>query len=150
MSHATRIQFSEFIAAPATRVYTVMTDPDSYRQWTAVFCEGSYYEGSWDRGARIRFLSPGGEGMVAEVADNRPNAFISLRHLGTIANGVEDTTSEAVARWAPAYENYTFEAVDGGTRLVIDQDVTPDFEAYMRETWPKALHRLKELCEATG
>ena len=85
--------------------------------------------------------------MVAEIAENRPNAFISIRHLGFIAKGVEDTSSEAVRSWAPAYENYTFEAVAGGTRVVVDQDVTAEFEHYMNEAWPRALASLKALCE---
>ena len=48
--------------------------------------------------------------MVSEIAENKPNEFISIRHLGYIANGIEDTQSEAIRAWAPAYENYTFVA----------------------------------------
>ena len=68
-------------------------------------------------------------------------------HVGFVANGIEDTESEAVRAWAPAYENYTFSSVPEGTRLVIDQDVTADFEEFMREAWPKAFALLMELCE---
>jgi len=58
-------------------------------------------------GERIQFLSPSGDGMVAEIAENRTNEFISIRQLGLIKKGVEDTESEAVRAWAPVYENYT-------------------------------------------
>lgn len=88
--------------------------------------------------------------MVAEIAEHRPNEFISIRHLGSISNGVEDTESEAVRAWAPAYENYTFFATPGGTRLVVIQDVTEDFEQYLASAWPKALQQLKVLCEASS
>lgn len=142
-----RIQFVTFIEAPASRVYERMIDPESYKDWTSVFADGSYYEGSWAQGERIRFMSPSGDGMLSEIAENRANAFISIRHLGFIAQGVEDTTSEQAKAWAPAYENYTFEAQPGGTRLVIDQDVSEAFEGYITEAWPKALARLKALCE---
>ena len=148
MSSTRRIQFSQVIAAPAARVYELMIGPESYKHWTSAFADGSYYEGSWTQGKRIRFLAPSGDGMVAEIAENRPNEFISIRHLGFFAGGVEDTDSEAVRAWAPAFENYTFAAVPDGTRLVIDQDVPADWEAYMQEAWPKALQRLKALCEA--
>jgi hypothetical protein len=37
--------------------------------------------------------------MVAEIAENRRNEFISIRHLGFIANGIVDTTSEVVKAW---------------------------------------------------
>ena len=142
------LQFSILINAPAATVWHHMTDPESYRRWTSAFTEGSHFEGSWEQGAKIRFLSPTGEGMVAEIAESRRHEFISIRQLGFIANGVEDTTSDAVRAWAPAYENYTLIAEPGGTRLKIDQDMTAEHEAYMNEVWPKALALLKQLCEA--
>lgn len=148
MSALKRMQFTTVIAAPAARVYEALIGLESYKQWTAPFMEGSYFEGSWQPGERIRFLGPGGgEGMVAEIAENRPDEFISIRHLGFIANGVEDTESDAVRAWAPAYENYTLQAVPEGTRLVIDLDVFGDFADFMAEAWPQALARLKALCE---
>jgi len=142
-----RVQFSATIAAPVSTVYAAMIDPEGYKEWTSAFTYGSYYEGSWQQGSRIRFLSPSGEGMVAEIAENRTNEFISIRHLGFIAKGVEDTESKAVRAWAPAYENYTFTATPEGTRLVVDQDVSEHHESYMAEAWPKALASLKALCE---
>ena len=84
--------------------------------------------------------------MVSDIAENRPNEFISLRHLGYIVNGAEDTSSEAIRAWAPAYENYTFTATPQGTKLTVDQDITEEF-ASMPEDWPKALRTLKALCE---
>jgi len=147
MAATKRVQFSTTIAAPARAVYAAMIDPESYREWTSAFAYGSHYEGSWLEGSRIKFLSPSGEGMIAEIAENRPNEFVSIRHLGYIAQGVEDTESEAVRAWAPAYENYTFTATPEGTRLVVDQDVAESWESYMVEAWPKALAKLKALCE---
>lgn len=149
MSSVKRIQFSTAIEAPAARVYELMTGPDSYREWASAFFEGSHYVGSWDEGQRILFLSPSGDGMVSEIAENRINEFISIRHRGFMIQGVEDTESEAVKSWAPLYENYTFHAIPEGTQVVIDLDVTEDFESDMNELWPKALVLLKALCERT-
>lgn len=150
MSNVTRLQFSTTINAPVAVVWETMLDAESYRRWTSAFTEGSYYEGSWSQGSRIRFLSPSGDGMIAEIAENRPHEFVSIRHLGYIANGVEDTESDAIRAWAPAYENYTFQSVPEGTRLVVDQDVTANFEQFMKDAWPKALGLLKQLCEEKG
>lgn len=147
MSNVKRIQFSTTIKAPVPVVWASMLDAESYRRWTKAFAEGSYYEGSWSQGSRIRFLIPSGDGMVAEIAENRPNEFISIRHIGFIINGIEDTESDSVRAWAPAFENYTFSSVPEGTKLVVDQDVTADFEQFMTDTWPKALGLLKQLCE---
>lgn len=150
MSALKRIQFSITISAPVSTVYELMIAPDTYRDWTSAFAEGSRYEGSWDKGQRICFLANSEGGMVSEIAENRPNEFISVKHLGYIVDGKEDTESEAIRAWAPAYENYTFQAVPEGTRLIIDQDATAEFESYLVEAWPKALKRLKVLCEMAG
>lgn len=147
MTSVKRIQFTEHIAAPVQRVCDLMLDPKSYTTWTSAFAEGCYFEGSWERGSRIRFLAPPGDGMVAEIAEHRPSKFISIRHLGFLMNGVEDTESEAIRAWAPAYENYTFEASSTGTTLIIDLDVPEALEG-MLEAWPKALKTLKAICEA--
>ena len=148
MASVKRIQFTERISAPVQKVFHLMLDPEGYRTWASAFAEGCYFEGSWERGAKIKFLAPPGDGMVSEIAEHRPNAFVSIRHLGFTTNGVEDTTSEAIRAWLPAYENYTFQASPTGTTLIVDLDVTEDYEAYMLEAWPKALKKLKAICEA--
>ncbi len=149
MSTVKRIQFTAEINAPVSVVCRHVTSPESYNIWASAFAEGSHFKGSWEQGAKIRFLSPSGDGMVAEIAVNRENEFISIRHLGFIANGVEDTTSEAVKAWAPAYENYTFLGVPAGTKMVVDQDVSAEWEDYLNDAWPKALVLLKALSEAS-
>ena len=144
------LQFTVFIKTDPGHVWDTMLGPQTYREWTTAFCEGSYFEGSWEQGEKIRFLSPSGDGMVAVIAENRRHEFVSIRHLGEISAGVEDTRSDKVKAWAPAHENYAFRAGDGGTELNITVDTTPEFEKYMLDTYPKALGRLKSLCESTA
>lgn len=147
MSALKRFQWSVDIAAPASKVYHVLVGAESYPLWASAFGDGLYFEGSWQAGQRIRFLTPEGHGVVSEIAENRPGEFLSVRHLGYIDDqGVEDTSSEAIRAWAPAYENYTFTATQLGTRLTVAQDITEDFES-MPASWPKALEILKALCE---
>jgi|WetSurMetagenome_2_1015567.scaffolds.fasta_scaffold901101_2 hypothetical protein len=67
------------------------------------------------KGQTIRFVTPGGDGAVSEIADHRPNEFTSLRHLGHIVKGAEDTSSEAVRSWT---------ATAQGTTLTVDQDIS--------------------------
>ncbi len=144
----TTLTFHIDIQAPCRQVWQTMLSPDGYRAWTAAFCEGSTYEGSWDEGAAIRFLGPGGGGMVAEIAEHRAAEWVSIRHLGMIEQGVADTTSDKVRAWAPACENYRFEALPGGgCRLTVTLDAIPEYEAYMLDTYPKALALLKAGCE---
>ena len=141
------LTFEITIHATRARVWSTMLEPESYKAWTSAFCEGSYFEGSWDQGAKIRFLSPSGDGMTSVIAENRRHEFVSIRHLGVIAKGVEDTTSEQVRAWAPAYENYRFSDLPDGCRLTVTVDTVPEYEQYIRDTFPKALGLLKELCE---
>ena len=142
------LHFATVIRASRETVWDVMLAPDTFRLWTAEFVEGSYYEGSWEQGARIRFLAPDGNGMVSVIAESRPHEFLSIRHIGYVKDGVEDTESEMVRSWAPAYENYTLSDAGTSTELAVDNDVTPEFEEYMTKVWPLALARLKRLCEA--
>ena len=143
----TTLHFSTDIRASRQTVWETMLGHDSYRLWTAEFAEGSYFEGAWEPGARVRFLVPSGHGMVSEVAECRPPEFLSLKHLGYVKDGVEDTESEMVKAWAPAFENYTLTSAGLSTHLAIDIDVTPEWEEYMTKAWPKALAALKQLCE---
>jgi uncharacterized protein YndB with AHSA1/START domain len=139
--------FDILIDAPRQRVWATMLHSPTYEQWTGAFCEGSRFEGSWDEGQTIRFLDPQGNGMVAVIAEHRPAQFVSIRHLGMIHDGLEDTTSDAVRAWAPCHENYTFADDGGATRVTVDADVFGNFEAFMAGTWPKALARLKTICD---
>ena len=141
------LHYSSVIDAPAKRVWDVMLGPETFRAWTAEFAEGSYFEGAWDAGRKIRFLTPDGSGMTSIIAESRPYAFVSIKHLGIVKDGVDDTESDAARNWAPAYENYTFLEGGSATELRIDVDAPPDFETYMEEAWPKALAKLKSLCE---
>lgn len=141
------LEFSVTIQAPRALVWKTMLEPAGYEAWTAAFTEGSCFSGSWDQGQPIRFLAPNGDGMVAVIEENRPLELISIRHLGQIKDGVEDTTSPEVKAWAPAYEKFAFTDAPNGTQVKVSLDTVPAYESYMLETYPKALQLLKSLCE---
>jgi uncharacterized protein YndB with AHSA1/START domain len=147
-----KLHFTIHIDASREKVWNTMLEDATYRQWTSIFSPGSHFEGSWDQGSKIVFLGEGDEdkesGMVATIAENRPYEFISIKHLGMINDGVEDTESEEVKSWVGAREEYTLrDAVGGGTDVEIDVDTTEEYEEDFSEMWPKALQRLKELAE---
>lgn len=141
------LRFTEFIQAPRERVWDLMLGLETYKLWTAAFCEGSTFEGSWAQGGKIRFLAPSGDGMTSEIAENRLHERLSIRHVGEVKGGVDDTSSEQVRAWAPAHETYSFVAAQDGTELQVQVEVVPEYEAYMNDTYPKALKRLKAICE---
>lgn len=135
------------INAPVEKVWNTMLEDETYRQWTSAFTEGSHFKGSWEEGEKILFLDPDNNGMVSVIAENRLHEFISIKHIGVIKDGVEDTESEEARKWAPAYENYTFKEENGKTKLSIDMDIEEEYKEMFSEMWPNALERLKQLCE---
>ena len=142
------------IAAPALRVHDVMlglSDKATYEQWVTVFSPSSSYEGTWDKGSNIRFVGKDEQGkvqgMVAEVVENIPGKFVSLRHFGMIDGEKEITEGPAVETWAGGFENYTLAESDGGTTVTVDVDLPESEAAFFNDIWPKALQKLKEIAE---
>ncbi|TXI92155.1 MAG: SRPBCC domain-containing protein [Neisseriales bacterium] len=145
-----KLQFKVEINAPVAKVYNLMLGLDnkqSYEEWTAAFNPTSTYEGSWLKGSKILFIGTAEDGkrggMVAEIAENIPNQFVSIHHRG-ILDGDQEIAIEA---WASGFENYIFEELGNSSLVTIDADMPEEYLDYMNEVWPKALARLKELAE---
>ena len=51
-----KLKYSIAINAPKEKVWHTMLDDKTYRERTAEFNPGSYYEGDWKQGSEIRFL----------------------------------------------------------------------------------------------
>lgn len=149
-----KIQFNITINAPVNKVYTTMLgldDKSTYEQWTALFNPTSTYEGSWDIDQKMLFVGVDekGEkgGMVSRIANHVPNQFVSIQHYGLVQGNEEITTGPEVEKWANGLENYTFEESNGVTIVTVELDTTEEFVDYMNGAYPKALHKLKEICE---
>jgi hypothetical protein len=140
-------QFRIAIDSPREKVWNILWNDSSYREWTSVFSEGSRADTDWKKGSKVFFLSDSGEGMVSRIEENTPNEFMSIKHLGVIKDGVEDLESEKVKEWAGAMENYMLRDLNGKTELTVDMDVTDEYKDYFQTTWPKALEKVKELAE---
>lgn len=149
-----KLTFNIKIMAPATKVFDLMlgiSNKSTYEQWTALFNPSSTYEGSWNKGSRILFIGTDekGEkgGMVSEIAENIPDKFVSIRHLGLLKGDQQITEGPEVEKWAGGLENYSFEESNGTTTVIVKMDSVEEFAEYMNQTYPKALSKLKEICE---
>jgi len=149
-----KTKFNVSINAQTNKVYDVMlgiSNKSTYEQWTALFNPTSTYEGNWNKGSKMLFIGTDekGEkgGMVSEIFNNIPNKFISIRHYGLVKANVELTEGPEVEKLANGFENYTFVENNGTTTVTVDLDIAEDFLDYMNETYPKALDKLKEICE---
>jgi len=146
------LHFEVPVRAPVKKVFQAMLAERIYRNWTSVFNPASHFKGSWEKGSKILFLGcdPQGNlgGMVSRIRENIPNSFVSIEHLGIVQGNREITKGPEVDGWAGALENYTFKDHSGDTLLSVDLDARKDFISYFNDTWPRALNRLKDICEA--
>jgi uncharacterized protein YndB with AHSA1/START domain len=138
------------IAATPEVVWNVVLGKETYSQWTEVFMPGSYAEGDWSVGSTMRFLSPPHEspsGMLSTIVEHRPHEYLSIKHIGFISNGVEDTESDAVKAWTPSFENYRCVSTETGTQFSVEMDVAAEYEDDLSDAYPVALRKVKELAE---
>jgi len=147
-----KLQFKTQIKSSANHAYNVMLAKGTYKQWTAEFNPSSDFEGSWEKGATIQFIGVNKEGkkegMVSKIKENEPGRFLSIQHIGILDDGKPVTEGPQVEAWAGALENYSFSEQNGLTTVTVDIDTNEEFIGYFKETWPKALNKLKELCES--
>jgi uncharacterized protein YndB with AHSA1/START domain len=147
-----KFEASVFINAPKEKVWNTMLGKTTYELWTKVFNQTSRFEGDWSEGSKMLFLGTDENGnneggMVSRIAKNTPYEYLSVEHLGIVKDGVEDTESEEAKAWAPAFENYTFKEKNGGTEVIIDQDLNEKYLEEFTKMWREALDNLKELAE---
>lgn len=149
-----KLQFKSDINAPAAKVYDLMlgiSSKSTYEQWTALFNPTSTYEGNWEKGSKMRFVGVDEQGvkggLVSRIVENMLNRFVSIQHYGMVSGDNEITDGPDVEKWANGFENYTFEENNGTTTVTVDLDTTEEFLDYMNETYPKALEKLKAICE---
>jgi uncharacterized protein YndB with AHSA1/START domain len=150
------IHYEITINASPERVYQTTIGDKSYSEWTSEFNPTSHFIGSWKKGSKILFLGSdnnGGEGgMVSRIKENIPNKFISIEHLGLVQNGEEITSGTEAEIWAGATENYSFIGENEKTLFSVDMEskheISEEFKSYFAQTWPKALKKLKTICES--
>ncbi|MCG3166145.1 MAG: hypothetical protein POELPBGB_01921 [Bacteroidia bacterium] len=145
------LHFEISVNAPAEKVYNIMLSAETYKEWTAEFNPTSRYKGSWEKGSKILFIGTDDKGnqggMVSRIKENIANKFVSIEHLGVLQGEQEILNGPDVDQWAGGLENYTFSAVGNSTLLAVDMDSNEAFKEYFETTWPRALNKLKTICE---
>ena len=133
-------------------VWMAIVSPEYYNSWSKVFTATSFFEGGWNKGDKIRFLSYNKDGkidgMVSEISESDFPAFISIKHLGYVYDDIDDTESEEIKSWVPSYENYILtRTAENHTIFEIDMDVTDDYYDMFMRLWSLALQELKSTAE---
>ncbi|MBN3580994.1 SRPBCC domain-containing protein [Algoriphagus aestuarii] len=151
MKNFKKLHFQILINASVKKVYQLMIEKATYEEWTTIFSPTSTFEGSWEEGSKILFVGVDENGnkggMVSRIDKNIPFEILSIEHLGELKEDQEILDTPEVLEWAGAHENYIFEAKGDQTLLKIELDSNNEFEEYFSGMWPKALEKLKEICE---
>lgn len=89
-------------------------------------------------------------GMFGKIVENIPYEFVSIEQLGEIIDGQEDTSSDEAKQWQGSHENYRFSEINGATTVdvgVTGENIRSEMTRMFDGMWPKALEKLKEICE---
>ena len=105
-----RINFTKHINASPEKVWDILWNDSTYRQWTNAFSEGSYAVSDWKEGSAIQFLGPSGDGMFSKIDTLKPNEFMSFTHLGIMKEGVPQPEDETSKSWSGSKEMYTLKS----------------------------------------
>jgi hypothetical protein len=142
-----KLNFKINIEASKERVWQILWDDETYRQWTTAFCEGTYAVSDWKEGSKIHFLSPSGDGMFGIIEKITENEFISFKHLGELKNHIEQPNSEFTEKWSGCHENYTLNEENSVTNVSVDLDSMEEYVGFFNEKFPNALQNIKNLAE---
>jgi uncharacterized protein YndB with AHSA1/START domain len=142
-----RLNFTIDIEASKEKVWQILWDDETYRQWTSAFCEGSYMVGDLKDGARIHFLAPDGQGMYSDVEKVVENEFVSFKHIGEMKDKAELPLDDETKKWSGNYENYILTENNGTTTLSVEIDAVEQYVDFFNEKMPIAMENVKNLSE---
>jgi uncharacterized protein YndB with AHSA1/START domain len=148
------LTYSIEISAPKEKVWHTMLDLETYEIWSKAFQAGSTYDGSWDKGCTILFVSKEDNkqsGISGIIVENIPYEYVSVEINGELIDGIVDTSSDDSKKWVGAHESYRFTENNGITTINIEltsQEYDEEIKQMFDGMWPKALDNLKELAEA--
>ena len=139
-----QLHYEVDIKAPRMKVWSVLWDDKTYRDWTSAFAEGSYAISDWNEGSTVQFIDPASNsGMSAIIEKKTPGEYMCFKHFAEIRNGKEKTYPQG----AHGREKYTLKDEGGGMRLLVDLDAPDEYQTMFDNMFPKALRRVRELAE---
>lgn len=142
------LDFKIKIEAPPEKVWNVLWEDETYRKWTAAFCEGTYVVTNWDEGGKIHFLNPNGEGMNSIIETKIPNEYMAFKHISGLKDFKEMPIDAETAQWTGSMETYRLIQENGFTVLEAKVDTLEKYIDYFKTTFPSGLEVVKQLSEA--
>jgi uncharacterized protein YndB with AHSA1/START domain len=137
------IKLSTHINAGREKVWSVLWNDATYREWTAVFHEGSHAVSDWKQGSEVLFLGPDGDGMYSSIETMMEYDTMIFKHHGEVKEGFKQPKSV----WDGSRERYFLATEGNQTFLTVELDSDEAFEEYFSRTFPLALAKVKEISE---
>ena len=143
------LQFTKEIKASAQKVWDTLWNESTYPQWTKSFnpAGNSYMQSDWEVGGKTRFVDADGNSMLSTIKSKNEPYDVVFEHLGEIADGKEDTSSEKVKSWAGSLEAYHLSEEGGITKLGVSVQTAEEWEATLNNGFIKGLEEVKSLSE---
>ena len=139
------IQFSIDISASKEKVWSIMWDDLTFRDWASIIDEGTYIRGVMGEGKKIQFISSiNGYGVTSLIERLIPNEFVLFRHSADTKDDGQQIREE---EWTGGKESYSLSEEEGSTTLIVKTDVPQGQEETFNIRLPKALNRIKTLAE---
>src|SRR5690606_37609 len=114
------MQFTITINASRNKVWNVLFDDETFRDWGNIIDEGQYKVGEIKEGNEVQFMSSSGYGVTSLVEECIPSEFVLFRQMAdTKEKGKEQREKE----WTGGSERYSLAEEDGHTVLTVTIDV---------------------------
>ena len=84
--------------APRERVWDVLVQDETYRQWAAEFMPGSYAETDWQAGSKVAFRDPNGTGVIGRIVTSERPECLDIEYDGLLVDGRDDIESADAIR----------------------------------------------------
>ena len=136
-----KLEFSIEIETSKEKVWHVLWDDKTFRDWASIIDEGTYMVGNLREGNKVQFISSvGGYGVTSMISKLIPNEFVSFNHN---ADTKEYGESEREDEWTGGTESYSLSESNDVTTLKLTSEVPPSQEKKYKDRFPKALERIK-------
>jgi hypothetical protein len=142
-----KLLFSIDIKAEKTKIWKALWNEISYRDWASVFFEGSFaITDNWEENSKVLFLGPDKSGIYSIIETHIPNKVMKFKHIGNVVNGQEQPIDNETKKWSGATEIYTLIEGKHCNKLTVEIDVLDEHLDFMKNTFPKALKKIKNNC----
>ncbi|WP_027378004.1 SRPBCC family protein [Kaistella palustris] len=142
------LNYEKVIQAPIEKVWDLLWNPETYREWTKFFGMGTVMKTDWKVNGETLFLDENGNGMASTITSLHEPTEVVFSHLGRVKNGFADIKGEAVEEWSGLEEKYFLRAInENTTELRAVTHTLPEYEDTMNTGFNRGFEWIKDTAE---